>query len=126
MGDMNIKQDVEKGEDSTQEEIRKPLMQGQKNLPDAGGSGSEDQTDQSSKEHPWMVYLSTFVAVCGSFEFGSCVSAAAFSYTLLPYIYFFEFANHEPIKFPKETWFHWSTTAKQVYNCFQGCVTICW
>ena len=75
MGDMNIKQDIEKGEDSTQEEIRKPLMQGQKNLPDAGGSGSEDQTDQSSKEHLWMVYLSTFVAVCGSFEFGSCVSA---------------------------------------------------
>lgn len=72
MGDMNIKQDVEKGEDSTQEEIRKPLMQGQKNQPDAGGSGSEDQTDQSSKEHLWMVYLSTFVAVCGSFEFGSC------------------------------------------------------
>lgn len=28
----------------------------------------------SKPEQPWMVYLSTFVAVCGSFSFGSCVS----------------------------------------------------
>lgn len=28
----------------------------------------------SKPEQPWMVYLSTFVAVCGSFAFGSCVS----------------------------------------------------
>lgn len=29
---------------------------------------------ESQHEQPWMVYLSTFVAVCGSFAFGSCVS----------------------------------------------------
>jgi len=28
----------------------------------------------SKPDQPWMVYLSTFVAVCGSFAFGSCVS----------------------------------------------------
>ncbi|KAF3536990.1 hypothetical protein F2Q69_00020814 [Brassica cretica] len=27
---------------------------------------------ESKPEQPWMVYLSTFVAVCGSFAFGSC------------------------------------------------------
>ncbi|PPE01308.1 hypothetical protein GOBAR_DD01634 [Gossypium barbadense] len=32
--------------------------------------GYTDQT--SSKASLWMVYFSTFVAVCGSFEFGSC------------------------------------------------------
>lgn len=31
-------------------------------------------TAESKPEQPWMVYLSTFVAVCGSFAFGSCVS----------------------------------------------------
>lgn len=75
MEDMNTKHDVEKGKTSTIEEMREPLLQGQKYLPDEGGSGSEGQTDQSSRKNLWMVYLSTFVAVCGSYEFGSCVSA---------------------------------------------------
>lgn len=26
-----------------------------------------------SEEASWMVYLSTFIAVCGSYEFGTCV-----------------------------------------------------
>ncbi|KAF1897844.1 hypothetical protein Lal_00032605, partial [Lupinus albus] len=27
---------------------------------------------KESKGHPWMVYFTTFVAVCGSYEFGAC------------------------------------------------------
>lgn len=61
---MAIKDDVEKAEHSNQEEIRAPLMQ-----KDKDGPGSEDQTP---KKHEWMVYFSTFVAVCGSYEFGAC------------------------------------------------------
>ncbi|XP_010485917.1 PREDICTED: sugar transporter ERD6-like 8 [Camelina sativa] len=30
-----------------------------------------------SEEASWMVYLSTFIAVCGSFEFGTCVGYSA-------------------------------------------------
>ncbi|KAF3591376.1 hypothetical protein DY000_02020390 [Brassica cretica] len=32
----------------------------------------EKHLAESKQEQPWMVYLSTFVAVCGSFAFGSC------------------------------------------------------
>ncbi|RZB48068.1 hypothetical protein D0Y65_051557 [Glycine soja] len=31
----------------------------------------EEQNHHASKGHPWMVYFSTFVAVCGSYEFGA-------------------------------------------------------
>jgi SP family facilitated glucose transporter-like MFS transporter 8 len=43
-------------------------------------SGEQDGSfaQSSSKESAWMVYLSTFVAVCGSFAFGSCVSLPPF------------------------------------------------
>lgn len=34
-------------------------------------AGEDEGTD---KGRPWMVYFSTFVAVCGSYEFGTCVS----------------------------------------------------
>ncbi|XP_048337281.2 sugar transporter ERD6-like 7 isoform X3 [Ziziphus jujuba] len=61
---MPIKEDVEHG---VEEEIREPLMAENKNLTD----GLEDH-DESSKGHPWMVYFYTIVAVCGSYEFGSC------------------------------------------------------
>ena len=103
MGDMNTKQDVERGEGNAQEEIVEPLIQGQKYLPDEGGSGSEDRMDQSSKKHPWMVYLSTFVAVCGSYEFGCCVSAEHLViYSLTSCIYFFQFENQESITLPEK------------------------
>ncbi|KAK9281701.1 hypothetical protein L1049_004605 [Liquidambar formosana] len=70
---MAAKEDVEQGENSLQEQIREPLMQQEKNLADEeDGPGPNDQSQKSSKGHQWMVYLSTFVAVCGSFEFGSC------------------------------------------------------
>ncbi|CAJ1906744.1 unnamed protein product [Sphenostylis stenocarpa] len=54
---MAIKEDVE---DGTQKGIREPLV-GNQNLAHA------------SKGHSWMVYFSTFVAVCGSYEFGTCI-----------------------------------------------------
>uniref|UniRef100_A0A5B7AKP3 Putative Major facilitator superfamily protein isoform 1 n=1 Tax=Davidia involucrata TaxID=16924 RepID=A0A5B7AKP3_DAVIN len=63
---MAIKQGIEKAESSEQEEIRVPLVDKE------DGYGGEDQSKESSKGHQWMVYLSTFVSVCGSFEFGSC------------------------------------------------------
>lgn len=34
----------------------------------------------------WMVLLSTCVAVCGSFEFGSCVSTMFFHYLCVDHI----------------------------------------
>lgn len=68
---MAIREDIEKGNDSVHEEARVPLLQEQKTMADEE-DGHTDQT--SSKASLWMVYLSTFVAVCGSFEFGSCVS----------------------------------------------------
>lgn len=67
---MAIKEDIEKGNNGVHEEVREPLMAS--NLADGNdGCGS---AQNSSKGSAWMVYLSTFVAVCGSFEFGSCVS----------------------------------------------------
>lgn len=55
---MAIKEDVE---DRTQKGIREPLVVG-------------EQNHHANKGHPWMVYFSTFIAVCGSYEFGACVS----------------------------------------------------
>ncbi|KAK6260151.1 hypothetical protein SCA6_014625 [Theobroma cacao] len=66
---MAIREDIEKGNDSVHEEASVPLLQEQKTMADEE-DGHTDQT--SSKASLWMVYLSTFVAVCGSFEFGSC------------------------------------------------------
>ncbi|KAH1258244.1 Sugar transporter ERD6-like 7 [Glycine max] len=53
---MAIKEDVE---DRTQKGIREPLVVG-------------EQNHHANKGHPWMVYFSTFIAVCGSYEFGAC------------------------------------------------------
>ncbi|KAJ0054399.1 hypothetical protein Pint_01109 [Pistacia integerrima] len=59
----------EHGNDGLNENIREPLMQGEKDIADeGGGSGAE----KSSKGKLCMVYFSTFVAVCGSYSFGSC------------------------------------------------------
>ncbi|KAH0978476.1 hypothetical protein GBA52_028195 [Prunus armeniaca] len=63
---MAIKEDVES---DLQEGIRAPLMRVENNLAD--GNGSADG-GSSGGGNPWMVYLSTFVAVCGSYEFGCC------------------------------------------------------
>ncbi|BFG43233.1 hypothetical protein CerSpe_295070 [Prunus speciosa] len=63
---MAIKEDVES---DLQDGIRAPLMRVENNLAD--GNGSADG-GSSRGGNPWMVYLSTFVAVCGSYEFGCC------------------------------------------------------
>lgn len=44
-----------------QEEVREPLV-----------AVEDGSAHENSKENLWMVYLSTFVAVCGSYEFGTC------------------------------------------------------
>jgi SP family facilitated glucose transporter-like MFS transporter 8 len=49
------KDDMEKRNDKSE-----PLL-----LPENGSDVSEEAS--------WMVYLSTIIAVCGSYEFGTCV-----------------------------------------------------
>ncbi|KOM38893.1 hypothetical protein LR48_Vigan03g227500 [Vigna angularis] len=44
-------------EEGVQKGIREPL---------------DHQLVHASKRHPWMLYFCTFVAVCGSYEFGTC------------------------------------------------------
>ncbi|KAI3449578.1 hypothetical protein Pfo_006243 [Paulownia fortunei] len=63
-------QDIENGENCVPEEIRAPLLP-QEEI--AAANGDEEQPlKKNSKEERCMVYLSTFVAVCGSYAFGSC------------------------------------------------------
>jgi len=59
---MEIKEEMEDGKHNG---IRKPLL-GEHN----------NQLVNASKDHhyPWMLYFTTFIAVCGSYEFGACVS----------------------------------------------------
>ncbi|KAJ4850750.1 hypothetical protein Tsubulata_050411 [Turnera subulata] len=59
-------EDVEYGSKGVHREVREPLMK-----KDQTQDGSVSHQN-GSKESVWMVYLSTFVAVCGSFAFGSC------------------------------------------------------
>ncbi|XP_057438833.1 sugar transporter ERD6-like 7 [Lotus japonicus] len=56
---MAIKEDEEYG---AEKGIREPLVEEQ-----------NKQLNQGSKGHPWIVYFTTFVAVCGSYAFGACV-----------------------------------------------------
>ncbi|KGN47881.1 sugar transporter ERD6-like 7 [Cucumis sativus] len=55
---MAISQDVE---ESGQEAAGQPFLQDESKW-----------THNSEERRPWMVYLSTLVAVCGSYEFGTC------------------------------------------------------
>ncbi|CAN1234089.1 Sugar transporter ERD6-like 7 [Linum perenne] len=59
---MSIKEDVQ----GTNTNMREPFIQ---NNDEEDGSSSSS----SKNESLWMVYFSTFVAVCGSYEFGCCV-----------------------------------------------------
>ncbi|XP_043709578.1 sugar transporter ERD6-like 7 [Telopea speciosissima] len=59
---MAIDHNMETSENRLQKEIREPLIQ-----------YGEDEDRKSTNDSHWMVYLSTFVAVAGSFEFGTCV-----------------------------------------------------
>lgn len=57
--------DVEKGEIVNKvEDLEKPLLKNQ----------DDREVESEINESYLMVLFSTFVAVCGSFEFGSCVS----------------------------------------------------
>ncbi|XP_057509732.1 sugar transporter ERD6-like 7 [Actinidia eriantha] len=69
---MITKQDPEQGENNLQEEIRKPLIPVDKASADKEDGYAADRTHKSIKRHEWMVYLSTFFAVCGSYAFGAC------------------------------------------------------
>lgn len=59
---MEIKEEMEDGK---QKGMREPLI-GEHN----------NQLVHANKDHhyPWMLYFTTFIAVCGSYEFGACVS----------------------------------------------------
>lgn len=48
------------------EGIQQPLIQAK------GNTTYARNQNKNGGGHPWMVYLSTFVAVCGSYEFGAC------------------------------------------------------
>ncbi|OMP04982.1 General substrate transporter [Corchorus olitorius] len=70
---MAIKEDIERSNNDniscSHEEVTVALLPAEeKNM----AADEEDGQTDSSKASLWMVYLSTFVAVCGSFEFGSC------------------------------------------------------
>lgn len=60
---------MEKANDRMEKEIIAPLVS--ESNSQRAGNGVEDQT---------MVYFSTFVAVCGSYAFGSCVSSLTLSF----------------------------------------------
>ncbi|KAF9604490.1 hypothetical protein IFM89_006845 [Coptis chinensis] len=64
---MAADKDVEQGDNRLEAEIREPLIQERKIEPH-----EEDGIEEESKGSDWMVYLSTFVVVWGSFAFGSC------------------------------------------------------
>lgn len=68
-----MKEDIEQSENKLHEDIRAPLIiQTNKRV-------KEEHVENGcyeKKQDRCMVYLSTFVAVCGSFAFGSCVSSS--------------------------------------------------
>lgn len=67
--------DVESGEINNLEVLEQPLIISQESkLVDYDDDGSETSGVDNQNGSTWMVFLCTFVAVCGSFEFGSCVS----------------------------------------------------
>ncbi|GMI98779.1 Zinc-Induced Facilitator 2 [Hibiscus trionum] len=67
---MAIKEDIERANHGgVHEEVSVPLLQENNDMADKE-DGYTEQT--STKGSLWKVYFSTFVAVCGSFEFGSC------------------------------------------------------
>ncbi|CAI8614155.1 unnamed protein product [Vicia faba] len=57
---MEMKEDVEGGK---QRGVREALL---------GENNKQLVNETKHHDHPWMVYFTTFIAVCGSFEFGTC------------------------------------------------------
>ncbi|XP_010546910.1 PREDICTED: sugar transporter ERD6-like 16 [Tarenaya hassleriana] len=69
--------DAERGEIANgAEDLEKPLMMAAKKVVEDDESSVEIEEEQRNGSVS-MVLLSTFVAVCGSFEFGSCVGYSA-------------------------------------------------
>ncbi|KAI3882737.1 hypothetical protein MKW92_012330 [Papaver armeniacum] len=54
-------------------EVRKPLLTNSNSHHHHHHQEEENGVQRENKESLWMVYLSTFVAVWGSFEFGTCI-----------------------------------------------------
>lgn len=80
---MATKQNTKVAENNEQVEIRVPLILGQKaKVADEDYYAVVFQTGKN-KGHEWILYLTTFVTVCGSFAFGSCVCVLFTSCTYL-------------------------------------------
>ena len=77
---IRLQGDVEQGEVNGLEDLEKPLILEEKIV--VINDNHETDQDQESTASIGMVLLCTFVAVCGSFEFGSCVSTLNFSLSL--------------------------------------------
>nr|DAD37861.1 TPA_asm: hypothetical protein HUJ06_008502 [Nelumbo nucifera] len=81
----NNREDVEVGQsnDDRSDEIAEPLIGRQHKTTPPTTEEDQDQEDESKRKSYddrgslWMVLLSTFIAVAGSFEFGSCVGYSA-------------------------------------------------
>ncbi|KAI3911091.1 hypothetical protein MKW92_004288 [Papaver armeniacum] len=71
---MTITQEVENSNNGQRESITEPLIRQRKVSIHEESPQLEGNGDGGSM---FMVFLSTFVAVCGSFEFGSCVGFSA-------------------------------------------------
>ncbi|XP_021800831.1 sugar transporter ERD6-like 16 [Prunus avium] len=69
--------DVENGENSTLEDLEQPLVIKQEKIASYEDKYGSDEKSTEKSGSIWMVLLSTCVAVCGSFEFGSCVGYSA-------------------------------------------------
>lgn len=67
---MASNQEIENGKNRVQEDMRAPLIQREVI---SANSNEKKSLKGSGKEERCMVYLTTFVAVCGSYAFGSCV-----------------------------------------------------
>lgn len=61
--------DQEDVETAEHEKLTEPLIREKEK---EKKSRTEEEEGSSKEGNPWMIYLSTFVAVCGSFEFGTC------------------------------------------------------
>ncbi|KAJ6897996.1 sugar transporter ERD6-like 16 isoform X1 [Populus alba x Populus x berolinensis] len=72
---IKLQGDVEQGEIIGLEDLEKPLILEEKIV--VINDNNETDQDQESSGSIGMVLLCTFVAVCGSFEFGSCVGYSA-------------------------------------------------
>ncbi|XP_024931681.3 sugar transporter ERD6-like 16 isoform X1 [Ziziphus jujuba] len=67
--------DVENGEINSSQNLEEPFIRHKKIVACEDADG--DIVSNVENGSVWMVFLSTFVAVCGSFEFGSCVGYSA-------------------------------------------------